>query len=208
MERVIAYIDGFNLYFGLRSKGWRRYYWLDPSALAANLLKRGQTLVTTNYFTARIAESSNNPGKQKRQTTYLEAIASTARTAIHYGHYLRKPQQCFQCGATWNSHEEKMTDVNIAVEMLKDAFADRFDTALLLSADSDLTAPVEAVRSLFPDKRVVVACPPRRQSKRLESVAHAYIRIGRKKLHESQLPVEIRKPDGFLLRRPSKWNNP
>lgn len=25
--RVIAYIDGFNLYFGLKSKGWKRYYW-------------------------------------------------------------------------------------------------------------------------------------------------------------------------------------
>ena len=29
MERVISYIDGFNLYFGLRSKGWRRFYWLS-----------------------------------------------------------------------------------------------------------------------------------------------------------------------------------
>ena len=33
MERVNAYIDGFNLYFGLKSKGWRRYYWLDLRAL-------------------------------------------------------------------------------------------------------------------------------------------------------------------------------
>lgn len=24
-----CYIDGFNLFFGLRSKGWRKYYWLD-----------------------------------------------------------------------------------------------------------------------------------------------------------------------------------
>jgi hypothetical protein len=24
LERVIAYIDGFNLYFGLKSKGWQR----------------------------------------------------------------------------------------------------------------------------------------------------------------------------------------
>jgi hypothetical protein len=28
-KRVIAYIDGFNLYFGLRDSGYRRYYWLD-----------------------------------------------------------------------------------------------------------------------------------------------------------------------------------
>jgi len=25
MNRVIAYIDGFNLYFGMKEKGWRRF---------------------------------------------------------------------------------------------------------------------------------------------------------------------------------------
>ena len=39
MERVIAYVDGFDLYFGLKSKGWRRYYWLNIQTLAQNLLK-------------------------------------------------------------------------------------------------------------------------------------------------------------------------
>ena len=36
VERVIAYVDGFNLYFGLKSKGWQRYYWLDVPALVGN----------------------------------------------------------------------------------------------------------------------------------------------------------------------------
>ena len=37
MERIIAYIDGFNLYFGLRAKGWKRYYWLNLRAMCENL---------------------------------------------------------------------------------------------------------------------------------------------------------------------------
>jgi hypothetical protein len=44
-NRVIVYVDGFNLYFGLKSKKWQRYYWLNPRLLAENLLKPGQTLV-------------------------------------------------------------------------------------------------------------------------------------------------------------------
>ena len=28
-ERVNVYIDGYNLYYGLKSKEWRRYLWLD-----------------------------------------------------------------------------------------------------------------------------------------------------------------------------------
>ena len=39
IERVIVYIDGFNLYFGLKSKGWKRYYWLNLQKLAIKLLK-------------------------------------------------------------------------------------------------------------------------------------------------------------------------
>jgi hypothetical protein len=205
MDRVIAYIDGFNLYFGLKSKGWRRYYWLNPRALVMNLLKPGQHLVSTKYFTARITSPANDPGKQRRQNTILEAIGTLPDTRIFYGHYLPKTQTCFRCGSTWNAHEEKMTDVNIAVEILKDAFDDAFDTAFVLSADSDLTAPVEAVRSRFPAKRVVIACPPDRQSKRLESAANAHFRIGRKKIQDSQFPDEVVKSNDFVLRRPPSW---
>jgi len=25
-QRVAAYIDGFNLYFGLKDRGWKRFY--------------------------------------------------------------------------------------------------------------------------------------------------------------------------------------
>ena len=43
MLRVMTYIDGFNLFFGLKSKGWRRYYWYDPRLLSEHLLKPGQS---------------------------------------------------------------------------------------------------------------------------------------------------------------------
>ena len=43
-ERVIVYIDGFNLYYGLRSMGWRHYLWLDLRQLSENLLRPPQRL--------------------------------------------------------------------------------------------------------------------------------------------------------------------
>lgn len=48
MNRVITCIDGFNLYFGLRRKGWRKYYWLDLVTLSRDLLKLGQICVEIN----------------------------------------------------------------------------------------------------------------------------------------------------------------
>ena len=53
-----------------------------------------------------------------------------------------------------------MTDVNISVELMTDASQNRFDVALLISADSDLVGPIEAVQRLFPAKRVMAIFPP------------------------------------------------
>ena len=53
-RRVAVYVDGFNLYYGLRSKGWRRYYWLDLRRLSEQFLRPGQRLVMVRYFTARV----------------------------------------------------------------------------------------------------------------------------------------------------------
>jgi uncharacterized LabA/DUF88 family protein len=202
MERVIAYVDGFNLYFVLRSKGWKRYYWLNIQALAQNLLKPGQTLFLTKYFTARIAWP---PDKEERQSTYIEALKTLSEFEIFYGKYQLNPRQCSQCGFEDEVPNEKMTDVNIAVEILKDAYQNKFDVALLISADSDLVPPVKAVGELFPAKRVVVASPPGRYSVSLANSAGSSLVIGRGKIARSVFPEEVKKADGYILRRPASW---
>jgi uncharacterized LabA/DUF88 family protein len=98
-----------------------------------------------------------------------------------------------------------MTDVNIATELLTDAFQDQFDTALLVSADSDLVPPVESIRRLFPAKRVVVAFPPQRSSKDLQKSASAWLLIHETTLKKSQLPDPVILPNGFSLSRPTEW---
>jgi uncharacterized LabA/DUF88 family protein len=205
MGRVMAYVDGFNLYFGLRSKGWRKYYWLDLFALATALLKPGQTLQGVHYFTSRIRANGRNVADIQRQTTYLEANSTLPTVQTHFGHYLEKPKQCHQCGAQWMDYEEKMTDVNIAVQLLADAFDHRFDTALLISGDSDLTTPVKQVRQRFPEKRIVVALPPGKQSVELTRAASGFFHIGEDKLRQSQLPPQVQRTDGFMLQRPAHW---
>jgi uncharacterized LabA/DUF88 family protein len=67
---------------------------------------------------------------------------------------------------------------------MQDAFQDRFDTALLISADSDLVGPVLAVQKLFPGKRVIVACPPNRYSANLCNAASGSFKIGRASIRE------------------------
>jgi len=205
MQRVISYIDGFNLYFGLKDKGWKRFYWLNISNLTKRLLKSGQSLHSVKYFTSRISLPAD---KVKRQTLFIEALETLPDVKIYYGKYQRNDVTCTHCGHVMYKPNEKMTDVNIAVEMLSDAFRNQFDIAILISADSDLTGPVKLIRELFPDKQVVIAFPPSRFSYDLQNAAHASFTIGRRNLSASLFPDQITKPDGFVIIRPEKWNQP
>lgn len=147
MERVIAYVDGYNLYYGLREGRWKRFYWLNIQAMAKELLKPTQTLLATRYFTTIVKQPD---AKRRRQAVFLEALRTLPDFHIYYGHFLSDTVSCRNCGYTYDTHHEKMTDVNIAVELMTDAFQDRFDLALLISADSDLVGPIRAVQSYSP----------------------------------------------------------
>ncbi len=202
MARVIAYIDGFNLYFGLKSQRWERYLWLNVQALAANLLNADQLLVETKCFTARVGAPAE---KVKRQSTYLEALQTLPSLSIFYGRYQLNTFTCRSCGHVHKIPNEKMPDVNIAVQLMQDSFQDRFDTAILLSADSDLVGPVVAVHKLVPTKRVVVACASGRFSSNLCKAASAHFNVGRALIAKSVFPESVTTASGFVLRRPPSW---
>jgi uncharacterized LabA/DUF88 family protein len=124
---------------------------------------------------------------------------------LFFGKYQFNPRECQRCHFKNFVPNEKMTDVYIAVELLTDAYQDLYDTALLISADSDLTPPLNALKRLFPTKRVIVAFPPNRPSQELKIVANAYFTIGRRNIARSLFPLEVRKPNGFVLRCPERW---
>lgn len=203
MDRVIAYIDGFNLYHGLRAKIWQRFYWLNLSALTGHLLRPQQMLVTTKYFTAIVKRPED---KRRRQAVYLEALETLPNFNFYYGQFLEDRVTCRNCGHTYITHHEKMTDVNISIELLADAFQDRFDAALLLSADSDLVGPIKTVRRLFSNKKIIVAFPPKRSSYALQQAAHSTLHIGHNELAKSLFPDTVVKSDGIALRRPIEWH--
>jgi hypothetical protein len=79
--------------------------------------------------------------------------------------------------------------------IMSDAYEDRFDVAMLISGDSDLTGPVEAIRKIYPQKKIIIAFP-NRISIQLKQIANASFVIGRKKFKDSQLPDQVLKRYG------------
>jgi len=203
--RAITYIDGFNLYHGLKHRGWKRYLWLNPHALATHLVRGNQTAMQTKYFTARVGAPHDS---HERQAVFLDAVATVPEIQIIQGQFRHGTTKCRQCENTWFSPEEKGTDVNIAVEMLNDAADDRVDTLILVSGDSDLAPAVTSIRERHPQKRVVIAFPPKRESATLRRVATTSFVIGRQAFSRSLFPNVVVAPGGYELHRPSVWPKP
>ena len=136
----------------------------------------------------------------------MKALATLPGVSLHYGYFLPRRVHCRNCGETWQSYEEKRTDVNIAAELLGDAQDDAFDTAMTISGDGDLASVVQAVRDRYRRKRFVVAFPPGRHSNDLRRVARKAFTIAEAALRNSQLPDSVPTPGGPSLERPLRWN--
>ena len=157
----------------------------------------------TKYFTSIVTTPVD---QHDRQGSFLDALGTLSDFQIFYGHFQTDRVVCRQCGHTYDDHHEKMTDVNIAVNLISDFFQNSADLAILVSGDGDLADLVRTALRLFPSKRIVVAFPPGRFSNDLRLATPLHTHIGRDLLAKSQLPEEIVRPDGYVLRRPAEWH--
>lgn len=165
------------------------------------------------YFTARVdgghhTESADSIERQKasrrRQFDYLKAIETLQTVTVVEGRFLRKRLKCRDCGHTRYVPEEKKSDVNIATQLMADAFHDRFDIGVVVSGDSDLSDAIRLVREEFREKQLIVAFPPTRKSKELRTVATNSIDVWRKTLRKCQFPDSVPIGRG-AVRRPNEW---
>ena len=202
MNRVMFFFDGFNIYHALQDRRqYHRYKWLDLSQLARCYVTRKDEITEILYFSAYTTWA---PDKMRRHRTLIRALR-TRNVQVVFGKFRRRDRQCAVCSATYSTFEEKQTDVNIAIRLFEAAIRDRFDTAIIVSGDSDLIPSIEAVKSLFPAKRVGVVIPIGRRAEELKNVCDFHMRMKEKHLRASQFAEEIDLGDGEKLVRPESW---
>jgi uncharacterized LabA/DUF88 family protein len=214
--KVVTYIDGFNFYFGIReqaiAKGskeepdpsWYRYMWLDLHAMCSRMLTKRQELVAIKYFTAPII---GREGKRERQNAFLDALRTLPKVEIIFGRFQPDRKECDRCGHPAYHPQEKKTDVNIATALICDALDEKYDTAIIITGDSDLVPAVQAVKRLRPEKRVLAAFPPNRYSKEMhDTTGMDPIQIWEKLLQKSLLPAVIKREGLPDIARPHKYS--
>jgi uncharacterized LabA/DUF88 family protein len=206
--KTIVYVDAFNLYYGAL-KG-TPYKWLDLSKLCQLLLPQHQ-LEHIHYFTALILPRPHDPQQPQRQQLYLRALQTIPNLSITYGHFLSQevmmkvvnplPGQAPYVNVI--KTEEKGSDVNIAAQLLKDAFTNQFDTAVLISNDSDLVLPLKIARQDLA-KKVGILNPYNRPSRTLLAQADFIRQIRSGVLNLSQFPATLTDGRG-RFGKPSGW---
>lgn len=207
--RVSAFIDGFNLYHALDETGRHHVKWLDLRRLClAFAPPPHQTLGTVYYFSAY---ATWRRGAYARHQAFVGALEASGVQPV-LGVFKEKDRSCRTCGSAWTDHEEKETDVNIALHLLRDAHLDLFDRALLISGDSDLAPAARMVLTLFPGKSIRVLAPyGRSYSMNLVNAAGGLANARRIKLvhiERSLLPERVLASDGRVIARPAKYRPP
>ena len=144
--RTIIYIDGFNFYYGC-VKG-TSYKWLDFKKLFLSLLEPEHKITEIKHFTAK----PMNDESRKFQAIYFKALSlCIPEITFHYGFFSRYMASMWNAKpppdkVTVHKVEEKKTDVNIATEMLNDAWLDKYDCAVLVTNDSDMSGAMRRIR--------------------------------------------------------------
>ncbi len=158
IRRAIFYVDGFNLYHAVADLERPFLKWLDLRALC-------QTFAPTNYFGVHVlyfsAFAEWLPGPYRRHQAYVKALQLTGVVPV-LGRFKSKTRTCKACGQTYCSHEEKETDVSIGIHLVRDALLGSYDTAFVVSGDSDIVPAIRMARSHAPDKPIKIVCPPGR----------------------------------------------
>ncbi len=154
-SRVAVFIDGSNLYHSLEENCHR--YDVDFAALGSKL-SDGRQLLRIYYYNV-LREQDRNPQAYRDQQKFLSALYNTPYLEVRLG----------GSKARGGVIVEKGIDIMVATDMLRLAWTDVYDVAVLVTGDGDFAYAVGAVKDM--GKHVEVAAFPANLSWELANVA-------------------------------------
>lgn len=139
------YIDGSNLYHKLKEIDIKNIIYFQYGNLAGWLAGENRLVIAKRYYVGavRARERDKKPIKmQENQVRLFNHLGSKSEGYSIQRGYLMKNDGVFH---------EKGVDVKIAVDLLVGAYENMYDTAILISSDTDLIPAIQKVRQLKKD---------------------------------------------------------
>ncbi|WP_034356409.1 NYN domain-containing protein [Helicobacter jaachi] len=143
--RVLTYVDGFNLYHSIKDLGDDFSYlkWQNLFKLSKTFLSKNDEIISLKFFTAY---PTWKPHSHKRHLAFVEILKDLGIDVIE-GSFKTKEVFCTHCKHTFIKHEEKQTDVNIAVHIVNDIYRNKAEIIQLISGDTDLIPPLNVAKN-------------------------------------------------------------
>lgn len=162
-ERVIIFIDGSNIFHAIRALNIK----IDYSKLV-KLLAADKYLIRAYYYS-----SMPRVEDVERDTPEWDSLMRQRKFISELKNMGIKPRMANLRKLATGEWLEKEVDIMLATDMLALAFRNAYDTAILVSGDSDFCYTVETIQDL--GKRVINATFKRNSSPLLRAVCDEVI---------------------------------
>lgn len=138
-EKVAVYIDGSNFYHYLKDKeiSFPKGTKFDFDSFV-NFLVNNRRCISKRYYTGIFRNVDNSPKSLelvKGQQKFLSELEKM-------GFIIKRGRIMYDSGET----REKGTDVKIATDLITGAVDNLYDTAILVSSDTDLIPAIQYIR--------------------------------------------------------------
>lgn len=170
-------------------------------------------IVRLRYFTARTKQSPDDLDRPVRQQTLIRAMETLPEVSVHWGQHINIRKKGILVGdstktiSTFDTREEKGSDVSLGVYMVRDAALGEIDVVIMISNDSDLADVVTIVQDDF-GRPVYVASPQplRHPSTKLRKRSTGLIVIDSTVISKCQFPGWFLDARGRKITCPSAWS--
>lgn len=213
-RRSIIYIDGFNFYYGMLTDR-PDLKWINYQRLA-ELLRPDDEIVHVRLFTALVDRKKAVSGKRDRQLRLWAALKAQPKITLTEGKFAERERTCLvpTCHnpqRKFTALEEKQTDVNLALALVRDVQTLAPDNVIVISGDIDLLPALDIVMAIDKKVRPVIYVPVHedelkyRRKDEFMKYSQAVKPIPEKYLRMAQFDPKVELANGTFVERPAEW---
>jgi uncharacterized LabA/DUF88 family protein len=141
-KRVAIYIDGSNLYYKLKDLDIKNITYFEYGNMTKQLAREDRTVVAKRYYIGAVRAKGGDKKAIKMQEDQVRLF-----------NHLRSKLEGFNVKLGYlmkndGVYHEKGVDVKIAVDLLVGAYENMYDTAILISSDTDLIPAIQKIKRL------------------------------------------------------------
>lgn len=127
-ERVFILIDGSNFYHRLKETNLSNLLEFDYKKFA-KFLSNDRKIISNKYYIGAVREERGNAKSRELRKNQRKLLGRLQKYGwqIEFGHMLKT-----------DGYHEKGVDVLMAIDILAGAYENLYDTAILVSSDTDL----------------------------------------------------------------------